>query len=164
LAEAKEWCKVELAIAEEDALITALITTARKQCEGFTNLSFVPKTVTAILNNSGGSCELPYGPIKDTPAVTYRDNTGTVITGVILQGDENKYIESPCVDFIKAVYETGYSTLPENFKTALLQQIVFLYENRGDVADGSQRLNNRGMPTQLSPMVSLTLKPYRRIW
>mgnify|MGYP000735889905 CR=1 FL=1 len=153
LAEAKQWCKVELAITEENTIITELITSARQLCEGYSCISFTPKTVIAILNNSGGGVELPYGPVKDSPEITYFDSTAVAITDIILQGDEFKYIESPCYDFIKATYETGYTTLPLNFKTALLQQIVYSYENRGDATIQG-----------LSPMVKQSLKPYRRIW
>lgn len=154
LSEAKQWCKVELSISEENTLLTELITTARQQCEGFLNISLTPKTIIAIVNNAGGGAELPYGPVKDSPAVTYADSEGTAITDVVLHGSLFKWIASPLADYIKATYETGYTTFPTEFKTAILQQIVWLYENRGDSTSAGQ----------LSPMVKQSLKPYRRIW
>jgi len=165
LAEAKEWCKIELNITEENTLITELIKTARLQCEGYTNVSFVEKTVIAILNNSLGSIELPYGPVKTFTSLINEDGkTLTVTTEYVLQGELFKTIKTPCDSYLKATYVAGYTTLPTNFKTAVLQQVAYLYENRGDTPADATRQNNTSIPTELSPMVKLTLNPDRRIW
>lgn len=163
LQEAKDWCKIE--VSDDDTLIEELIVSARKQCEGFLCISLVDKTVSAVLNNSLGNIELPYGPIKTITSIT--DSEGTVLVAndtYKLRGFEFKKLESPCNEYLEAVYTTGYTTIPDNFKTAVLQQIAFLYENRGDTPAGSQRFNNQNVPTQLSPMVKETLNPYRRVW
>lgn len=150
LAEAKSWMKVDL--TDDDTLITELITVARKMVEGYLCISLVPKTITAILNNSQGGIELPYAPVTSVTSVVDEDDvTLTVTTDYILQGVKFKTIKTP-YDYLKVVYVTEASE-EEQFKTAVLQQIVFLYENRGDAA---------GM--QLSPMVKETLNPYRRVW
>ncbi len=162
LQEAKDWCKIE--VNDDDTLITELIKTARRQCEGFLCISLVDKTVTAVFDNSLGNIELPYQPIKELTSIT--DSEGEILTTdeYKLRGFEFKKLESPCDSYLEAIYTTGYESLPTNFKTAVLQQVSFLYENRGDIPAGSQRLNNQTVPTELSPMVRETLRPYRRIW
>jgi uncharacterized phiE125 gp8 family phage protein len=156
LAEAKEWCKIELNISEENTLITELIKTARLQCEGYTNVSFVEKTVIAILNNSIGGIELPYGPLKTFTSLINEDGkTLTVDTEYKLQGELFKTIKNPLDSYLKATYVAAYTTLPTNFKTAVLQQVAFLYENRGDVTNKEMGLGSMAMQT---------LNPYRRIW
>lgn len=150
LAEAKQWCKIELDIAEENTLITELITVARKIVEGYLCISLVDKTVTAVLINQLGSIELPYGPVKAISSVTDSDNVAlTVDTGYEITGVEFKRLKTD-FDWIKLVYTTGYTDVPVNFKTAVLQQVLYLYENRGDA--------------QLSPMIKNTLNAYRRVW
>jgi uncharacterized phiE125 gp8 family phage protein len=168
LNEAKEWCKIELAIAEEDALITELIKTARLQVEGFLNISLVDKTIEAAINNSLGGIELPYGPLKTFTSLKDEDgNILSVDTDYKLQGVFFKSIKTPCSSFLIANYTTGYTSanpLPMNFKTAVLQQVAYLYENRGDTPANATTQNNRTVPTELSQIVELTLSPYRRVW
>lgn len=165
LAEAKNWCKIELAITEEDALITELIKTARLLCEGFTNVSFVEKTIEAIVNNSLGGIELPYGPLKTFTSLINEDGETLVLnTDYKLQGVLFKTIQTPCDSYLKATYVAGYTTLPTNFKTAVLQQVAYLYENRGDTPADATTQNNKTTPTLLSPILQIILCPYRRIW
>lgn len=168
LAEAKEWCKIELDITEENTLITELIKTARLQVEGFLNISLVDKTIEAVVNNSLGGIELPYQPLKTFTSLKDEDGNALVVNSDYkLQGVFFKTIKSPCSDYLVANYTTGYTTenpLPKQFKTAVLQQVAYLYENRGDTPANATTQNNRTVPTELSPMVELTLFPYRRIW
>lgn len=119
LQEAKDWCRID--VSDDDALITSLIKAARIICEQYSGLSFVTKTVTAILVNGLGNIDLPYGPV--TGDVTYTETDGTAIDYDI--SDER------CERF-KAVYSAGYETLPQNLKTALLNQIAFMYDHRGN--------------------------------
>lgn len=146
--EAKDWMKVDL--TDDDTLITELITVARKQVEGYLCISLVPKNITAILNNSQGGIELPYGPVASITSVKDEDDvTLTETDDYVLQGEDYKTIKTP-YDYLKVVYVTAANI---EHKTGVLQQILYLYENRGDVNAG-----------QLSPMVKMTLKPYRRVW
>ena len=145
--EAKDWMKVDL--TDDDTLIEELITVARKQVEGYLCISLVPKTITAILNNSQGGIELPYGPVASITSVKDEDDIAIEATEYLPQGEDYKTIKTP-YDYLKVVYVTEANT---EYKTGVLQQILYLYENRGDVNAG-----------QLSPMVKMTLKPYRRVW
>lgn len=167
LAEAKEWCKIELAIAEEDTLITELIKTARLQVEGFLNISLVDKTVEAHLNNTLGGIELPYQPIKELTSLKNEDETELTTGQYTLRGVFFKSIKSPCDAYLIANYTTGYSNtnpLPKQFKTAVLQQVAYLYENRGDTPASATTQSNKTVPTELSQILQATLAPYRRVW
>ena len=145
--EAKAWMKVDL--TDDDTLITELIKTARKQCEGFLNISLITRTVTAYIKNSAGDLELPYGPVVSFTSLT--DVNGDAITSdnYILRGGGFKYLVEPYEDYLIAVYTTGFTTLPTQYKTGILQQVAHLYDNRGD--------------TTISDMAKQTLSPYRRV-
>lgn len=121
LQEAKDWCKID--VSDDDALINALITAARIMCENYANLSFIKRTVTAKIKNGLGGFVAPYGPVIGTP--TAKDSDGNDIAD----------FDFDCAypGKVTVIYQAGYETLPQNLKTALLNQIGFLYENRGDV-------------------------------
>lgn len=150
LTEAKEWLKVDTVITEDDALITELIKVARIQCEGFLGISLITRTVTAVLNNSLGGIELPYGPVVTFTSLTDSEGDAILAANYELRGVGFKWLETPLDEYMTAVYTTGYTTLPVNFKEAVKMQIAHLYENRGD---------EQG----LSPMVMQSLKPFRRV-
>lgn len=121
LQEAKDWCKID--VSDDDSLITSLITAARIICENYANLSFIKRTVTAKIKNGLGGFVAPYGPVISITSA--KDSDDTDIAGFDF---DNAYGGK-----ITVVYEAGYEVLPQNLKTALLNQISFLYENRGDV-------------------------------
>lgn len=122
LEEVKTWCKLD-DDPTDDNLISALIPAARIVCEQYANLSFIPKTVKATIYNGLGEIRLPYGPVNGD-VTSYKDEDGAVITDYKLsEAREGR---------ITAEYNAGYSTLPDNLKIALLMQIAFMYQNRGD--------------------------------
>lgn len=127
-AEAKSWCRID--VDDDNSLIDSLLTAARLVCEQYCNISFTSRTVTAVLNNSCGNIFLPYGPVSGTVTMTDRD--GNTVTDPKVRGSLFKFIESPCLDYLQVSYSAGYSTLPPNLKTAVLSQIAWIYENRGD--------------------------------
>lgn len=145
LLEAKNWCRVD--VTDDNSLITELITSARIICEQYTNISFITRTVTAVLQNSCGKIFLPYGPVSTISSYTDRDSNQ--INDPKVYGVQFKYIEYPVDDYIKVVYTAGYSTLPPNLKTALLSQIQWMYDNRGDAS--------------LSVNSKMILRPVRRV-
>lgn len=148
LNEAKNWLKVE--VDDDDALIEALITAARQCCEGYTNLSFVEREVTAILKNDLGGIRFPYGPVGNI--VSMHDSEGTEITDYDVQGVANKRLITPDYCYVKAVYTAGYLSLPRQLKTGLLMQLAWMYQRRGDVE-----------ATEVSPEARLILYPYRSV-
>lgn len=113
----------------ENALISALITTARIMCEQYTNTSIITRTIAADINNANGGFILPYGPVTSTPTAV--DWQGTALTL-----DYNfAQIQSP-YGRMTVTYTAGFATVPEIYKTAIMQQVLYLYENRGDDKNG----------------------------
>ena len=140
LNDVKLWGKIDT--TEDNSLITALITTARIMCEQYTNTSLVTRTIVADINNANGGFILPYGPVTNTP--TALDWQGTALTLVW----DFSQIQSP-YGRMAVTYEAGFATVPEVYKTAIMQQVLYLYENRGD--------NKQGMAplacTLLNPLI-----------
>lgn len=134
--EAKGWLRISDDITDDDTLLTELITVARIMCEKYACISFIERTVKAILNNSCGSISLPYGPVGDI--ATYKDINDTDVTSTIVKGSEFKMLFEPCLNYIEVTYTAGYVTLPYQLKRALLCQVAYLYENRGDAQKGAQ--------------------------
>lgn len=148
LAEAKNFCKID--VDDDDTLITALITAARVMCEDYTNIGFIERELIVTLNNRNGGIYLPLGPIpSDLTTVTDADaNDVTFTTG----GVDWKQLLTPTYERLIVTYTAGYSVLPENLKTALLNTIFYLYDNRATGADN------------IGPIAQMLLNPIRRVW
>ncbi len=147
--EAASYLRID--VTDDNTLLEQLITMARQQCESYLNISLVQKTVTAILQNELGDIHLPYCPFREL--VSIADLDGNAITDYKLNGLLFKWICSPSNCKFKIVYSAGYDDLPQIFKTAVLQQTAYLYENRGDA----------GKLDEISPIVTASLKPFRRV-
>jgi hypothetical protein len=128
LQEAKDFCRIS--VDEDDTLITELITAARMMCEGYSNIGFIYRGITATVNNGNGGIYLPYGPINEVTEIDGEDpQTGDVKGSTWVQlmvlGER-----------IEVMYTAGYTVLPKALKTALLNAIYYLYENRAEATDG----------------------------
>lgn len=133
LQEAKDYCKIDT--TEDDTLIEQLIVSARMTLEKYTGLSFIPKVITAQLQNDCGGIELPCGPTPDAIDVTLVTAIdGTVFNESLVQivGNNFKYVYGPISGWLQVVYNAGYTTLPTPLKNAILAQVFFNYHNRGE--------------------------------
>lgn len=122
LNDIKEWGKIDQ--AAENSLITALITTARIMCERYTNTSIITRTIVADINNANGGFILPYGPVTNTPTAV--DWQGTALTLVW----NFSQIHQP-YGRMTVTYTAGVDN-QSVYKTAIMQQTLYLFENRGD--------------------------------
>jgi uncharacterized phiE125 gp8 family phage protein len=150
LVEAKDFCKID--IGTDDDLIISLITAARQMCEAYTGIGFVVHYAVAILNNVNGDIYIPYGPLLTVNQVT--DEAGNILiydSTYFIIGNQFKRLQSPRAKNITIDYTTGYSVLPNILKTALLNQIYYLYDNRSIGTD------------DVSPIAKNLLNPYRRV-
>jgi hypothetical protein len=148
LPEARSWLKLD--VSDDDSMVTELITAARQQCEGFLNISLISRTVTAWLQIGLDEIRLPYGPVKTITSVTnYKDDP---IAGYQVKYELFKALD-PCTE-VKTVYDAGFNgSIPKHFKTAIKEQIAWLYTNRGDAE----------VTETLSPIAKKILAPYRRV-
>ncbi len=163
LAEVKAYCKLSTGTAE-DSLLTLFISAAREQCEKYTGISFIPRTVTAIITNLCGGIFLPYGPTGAITSVTDKDGNVLVDDDTYtIQGTTWKQLLTPLEDGLIVVYAAGYAngSLPYDLKLAVLQQVFYLYINRGETSS----VTRQGVPTEttLSPMAKATLQRLKRV-
>lgn len=149
LAEALAHCLIDN-LGQDNSIVEAFITTARQMCEIYTAVGFINRDIVCTLNNSLGGIYLPYGPVVDITSV--KDYDGNTVTDFTLKGVAFKQLTEPKYSFLEVEYNAGYTTLPQQLKTALLCQVAYLYEHRGDENDG-----------MMSPITKSILKPYRRV-
>jgi Phage gp6-like head-tail connector protein len=128
LAEAKLYIRVSH--TSEDAQISEMIRSARMIIEKATGLSLITKQAEVWFCNKGAWFQFPHGPI--TSSITLYDvTTGTELTDKIIMGGKHPVITFPAIDKMRAVYNVGFTALPNPLKTAILDQVNHLYENRG---------------------------------
>lgn len=161
--EVKAFCKLSTGTAE-DTLLDIFITAAREQCEAYSNISFIPRTVTAIVTNLCGGIFLPYGPTLAITSITDQDGNVLTTDDYKVQGDKWKQLLTPKQDGLIVVYTAGYGTtydFPKELKLAILQQVFYLYENRGEISN----VTRQGIPTEttLSPQAKATLQRLKRV-
>ena len=150
LTEAKNFCKID--ISTDDDLINVLITAARQMCEAYTGVGFIQHSAVAVLNNSNGDIYIPYGPMIAINSV--EDNNGRVLVldmDYTLGGNEFKRLRTPHANNITIDYITGYTVLPDVLKTAVLNQVYYLYDNRAVATD------------DISPIAKIILNLFKRV-
>jgi hypothetical protein len=135
LQEAKDYGRLSTGSAEDD-LIEQLITASRQAIEAYTGLSLIPKSCEAVLSVDQRLYELPYGPVTGTPV--FKDEDGNTLSSVVLVGFQFPKMKEPYTNgYLTAQYDCGYAECPADLKTAILDQFVFNYQNRGDNQDNS---------------------------
>ena len=161
IAEVKAYCKIDTGTIDDD-ILTELIITARQQAEDFTNISIVARSVTVVVKNLNGGIYLPYCPFLSLTSI--KDQYGNDIdpANYILSGTMFPQLIKPCWDRMTLVYEAGYGIPPSKIKTAILQQVFYLYENRGE----SAVISRSGVVAELtlSPQAKATLNRFRRVF
>lgn len=143
LIEAKQWLRIDH--DDEDALVEALIQTARDQVEEYTARSLVNRVITLKLDRSEiarPAIWLPYGPVSTITSVTYytTDDVGTVESAndYYLAGDrlvhEGAWTWERDWAAVTIVYTAGYgaygSAVPSGLTHALRMLLSDLYEVR----------------------------------
>jgi uncharacterized phiE125 gp8 family phage protein len=150
LTEAKNFCKID--ISTDDDLINVLITAARQMCEAYTGVGFVEHNAVVVLNNLNGDIYIPYGPMIAINSVVNDQGTTLVLdTDYTIGGNEFKRLRTPQANNITIDYTTGYTVLPDVLKTALLNQVYYLYDNRSVGTDN------------ISPIAKTLLNLFKRV-
>ena len=159
--EAKLFCKITG--SAEDALITILISAARKALEKYTASSFAEKTIYATWVDlpEDNLLEIPYGPVISIDAVYWIDEEGTEELAVLntdywVYGDQDATVKMTTLwttglkntSSVRVEYKAGYGhanteTLPTDLKLAIMKEIVTQYEMRENISfEGGVTLSN----------------------
>jgi len=149
-SEAKLWLKVDT--TADDALIDALIESARVWVERHCNIGLLPQTITEVYDSwpEGREFDLTITPLREVSAVTYIDSNGSQQT----LSSSNYIVDSyqrPArvqlkysqiwptlydqMNSVSAIYTVGYdaaSAVPGPVITAMKLAIADAYENRQD--------------------------------
>lgn len=150
LNDVKNFCKID--ISTDDDLILALMTTGRQMCEAFTGVSFIPRDITAFINNENGGMYFPYAPVNEIYSVKNSEGDTLVLDQeYTIKGDKFLRLLTPKETDIELSYAAGYDVLPEVLKTGLLNAIYYLYDNR---SVGTE---------DIGPIAKMILKPYQRV-
>jgi hypothetical protein len=149
VAEAKAFCRAENSTAAQDNLFALWIRAARTKIEAYTGLSLIPRNIVAVLSNPQGNMELPFGPVTGTPTFVDTEDVAQEIT---TYGLDFPYVKLP-FDYSKVTYTAGYADgeCPDELKQAILLQVCFFWENRGDQ-----------MSNAYAPMVIAICQKYKR--
>ena len=159
LAEAKLHCRVD--IADDDTLITALITAATEMAEQKTGRAIMTQTLELTLDAFPEAFELTRVPVQRITSVKYYDTTGTQQTlsntlyALDAADDFGFAYISPVYagvwpntrDQINAVavrYVAGYAdaaSVPQSIKNWILLMVSTMYENRETEAYSSRAVS-----------------------
>ena len=159
LTEAK--AQLKLSTTADDTLITALITAARLQIEQYCGVSIVGREVNLVCKlDACNMFELPYGPVTTATisATLLRVSAGgtdTLLTtdDYLIYGDHFvNFLPQTSGGFFAITYDAGYTNVPQALKEAVLHQVAYLYEHRGDE-------DTEG----LSTTARMLAKTYRRV-
>lgn len=142
---------------DDDGKLTRILKAARTRIEKYIGISLIERTVTAILRNDCGSIEFPFGPV--TGDVTLVDKDDEAISGAVIMGLQFKWLECPRTCYAKATYTAGWAAVdvPEDLKTAIMEEGAFRYTNRGD-----QQQQFASADTSLCKSALELAAPYKR--
>lgn len=135
LDEAKKHIKVTF--TDDDSYITLLIKAAREAVENFTGLSLIEKDIVLTVENVKNGFDLPYGPVTGDVTAVNSDEVDvegiTYITGQVRFDGFNDFHAGNAV----FTYSAGYTPedIPASLKLAILEEVAFRYEKRGDVPE-----------------------------
>ena len=148
LAEAKLHCKVDA--ADDDALITAMITAATEMAEQQLGRALMTQTWELTLDSFPAAFELTRVPVQSVTSVKYYDTTGTLQTLSNLlysvdtaDGDGYAYVTPAYntdwpesreqINAVVVRFVSGYASaaeVPESIKSWVKLMISAMYENR----------------------------------
>ena len=166
LAEAKLHLKLDT--ADDDALVTTLITAARARAEWHTGRALITQGWTLWLDTWPGIVTLPLPPLQSVTSVTAyaRDDTASIVdpASTIVDHAANRLArKQSCappsdlrrINAVAIAFTAGYGAaatdVPAPLREAILELIAFLYENRGEA------------PAELPVDCLALLAPYRNL-
>lgn len=123
--------------SDDDTYLTALIGKCRKMVEHYCNIAIgSQEKVWTVDLNENVEVLIPYQPVISVDAVTYKTDIATyealTATDYDTDGEAKKTFTPFLSGRFKIEYTTGYTTVPADLKHAIVCQIAYLYENRGN--------------------------------
>ena len=150
VTEAKNYLKVD--DNTDDALIAQLIKTSRRMIETHANIKFHRRSVTQKQTGGLETLDAMRHPIFSVSSITYAkdfDSTPETLDSSEYRfvhdrffHEAGRFVEGRPADGYVITYTAGMvadatpSTLNNDFKTAILRILAFLYENRQEYAQG----------------------------
>jgi len=159
-AEVKLFSKIDF--ADDDALLTILIKSARESVEKYIDKALITQTIKAYYIGYGKRIWLPYGPHQSVTSVTRKRRAESDLlvadTDYYVMGDTSKFLdmepssganppgtsrnESVSSEWnLEVVFIAGYGTdstdVPQPIKEAILKTVETNYDNRGNIVSGT---------------------------
>jgi len=180
LSEVKTYLRI--ATADDDTLLTALISAARQWAERYTGRAFITQTWQVALDSpptDSNAVSLPRAPLQSVASVTYySDNDAETVWA-----PSNYFVDTlrepgrlvlrigatwPCstraANGIIITYAAGYgsnaSSVPEPIRAAIRELVAYTYEHRGNEELLASARNNAGTVPPCFAAQAL-LNPYR---
>lgn len=117
---------------DQDDKLTALLASAFREVELFTECGLKTKTVRLSYTQINGTIQLPYAPIQSITSVTdMNGNTLVLGTDYELSGEKSK-LSAYNGGGIKVTYVCGFSTLPKDIENAILDIIAIDFDNKAE--------------------------------
>lgn len=179
LAEVKEWLIIDH--TDDDTLLTRLISRARAAIENKTKISLVERTIVLTVDLHS-EIKLPHGPVRAISEVIFRqgtnsdgtpDNETLTIEDYTTDGADFIRLKSAKCGRHKITYTAGYGVdtgldpdfncpVPDDLKTAILMEIAYRYEHRGDETKAVSSAGNETVQkiSGLSADTMQYIKPY----
>ncbi|PUZ21802.1 hypothetical protein DCC81_24760 [Chitinophaga parva] len=153
LQDMKDYLRVDF--DDDSQLISSLIDAATRLLEATFNVGITQKQLQVALNNSCGGIMLPGAPVADDVVVKDRHGNELDTSKYCLTGLDVKYLEWPQCQYLVLTYTSGYAPemVPEAFKTAIKQQVTWMYEHRGD----------EDATSKICPQASATMAPFSNV-
>jgi hypothetical protein len=113
----------------DDEGISEDITLSRKQIEKVSNQSLVFHTWRVSVTNENGGVRLPMPPVLFPILLT--DEDGNEIENPKTYGGKFAQLDTIGTRMI-CTYDAGWTTCPDWAKRAIIMQVIYLYEHRGE--------------------------------
>lgn len=115
---------------DHDDKLNALLASAFREVELFTECGLKTKTVRLSYEQINGTILLPYAPIQSITSVTNNEGTSLVLgTDYELSGEKTK-LSAYNSNGIKLTYVCGFASLPKDIENAILDIIAVDFDNK----------------------------------
>lgn len=121
LEEAKVYLRVDF--DDDDAVITRMIRSSVQRLQKYSGRVFTRSNCSAYYRQECGG---------DRILLAYNDNISLTTGDYVDKLKGGTLIETTDTD-VEIDYEAGYTVIPDWITTAVLQDVAWMYENRGDV-------------------------------